>query len=55
MFPFLAWLYAHLAKIEEREIEAQFGDEYRRWAKVTPAFFPRLSIGEDHGGPVSHF
>ena len=46
MFPFLAWRYAHLAKIEEKEIEVQFGDEYRRWAKVTPAFFPRLSMGD---------
>ena len=26
---------------EERDVEAEFGDEYRRYAARTPAFFPR--------------
>lgn len=42
MFPILVWRYARLAKIEEKEIEAQFGDEYRKWASETPAFIPKI-------------
>jgi protein-S-isoprenylcysteine O-methyltransferase Ste14 len=41
MFPILVTLYLLLARREEREAEAQFGDEYRRYAARTPAFFPR--------------
>ncbi|MEO8188367.1 MAG: hypothetical protein ABI580_13495 [Burkholderiaceae bacterium] len=32
--------YVLLAKREERNAEAEFGDEYRRYAAGTPAFFP---------------
>jgi protein-S-isoprenylcysteine O-methyltransferase Ste14 len=42
MFPVLVWMYLRLARREEREIEAAFGDAYRRYAAATPAFFPRL-------------
>lgn len=41
MFPILVIMYVLLAKREERESEAEFGDEYRRYAATTPAFFPR--------------
>jgi protein-S-isoprenylcysteine O-methyltransferase Ste14 len=41
MFPILVTMYVLLAKREERESEAEFGDEYRRYAVRTPAFFPR--------------
>jgi protein-S-isoprenylcysteine O-methyltransferase Ste14 len=41
MFPILVTMYVLLAKREEREAEAEFGDEYRRYAARTPAFFPR--------------
>jgi protein-S-isoprenylcysteine O-methyltransferase Ste14 len=41
MFPILVTMYVLLAKREERESEAEFGDEYRRYAGRTPAFFPR--------------
>jgi len=43
MFPILVWMYARLARREEREVEEEFGEEYRRYAAATPAFFPRLN------------
>ena len=42
MFPILVNIYVLLAKREERDAEAEFGDEYRRYAATTPAFFPRF-------------
>lgn len=42
MFPVLVYMYARLARREEREVEAEFGKAYRRYAARTPAFFPRL-------------
>ncbi|GIW07468.1 MAG: hypothetical protein KatS3mg060_2273 [Dehalococcoidia bacterium] len=42
MFPILVTMYARLAKREEREVLAAFGDEYARYAAVTPAFVPRF-------------
>ena len=41
MFPVLVTMYVMLARREERESEATFGDEYRRYAARTPAFLPR--------------
>jgi len=43
MFPILATMYFRLARAEEREALAQFGEAYRLYAANTPAFFPRLS------------
>ncbi|MEW5755864.1 MAG: isoprenylcysteine carboxylmethyltransferase family protein [Pseudomonadota bacterium] len=42
MFPVLVWMYAHLAKSEEREMQAEFGEAYARYAASTPAFVPRF-------------
>jgi protein-S-isoprenylcysteine O-methyltransferase Ste14 len=42
MFPILAYMYVRLARKEEQEVRAEFGDEYARYAMRTPAFFPRL-------------
>lgn len=42
MFPILATMYALLARREERDALAEFGDEYRRYMAQTPAFFPRV-------------
>jgi protein-S-isoprenylcysteine O-methyltransferase Ste14 len=42
MFPALVWMYVRLARAEEREVAREFGDEWRRWAARTPAWFPRL-------------
>lgn len=41
MFPILVYMYVRLARREEREAAAEFGEEYTRYAERTPAFFPR--------------
>ncbi len=42
MFPVLVWMYVRLARAEEREAIAVFGDAYQRYAAGVPAFFPRI-------------
>lgn len=42
MFPILATMYVRLARREEQEVLAEFGEEYRRYTAATPAFFPRF-------------
>ncbi len=42
MFPLLVFMYARLAKREERESLAEFGETYAKYAAQTPAFLPRL-------------
>jgi len=43
MFPILVLMYVRLARREERDALAEFGDEYVRYASKTPAFFERWS------------
>ena len=43
MFPILVAMYVLLARREERDAIAEFGEEYVRYAGRTPAFWPRLS------------
>jgi methanethiol S-methyltransferase len=43
MFPVLVWMYVRLARSEEHEVEAEFGETYRAYAQRVPAFFPLLS------------
>ena len=42
MFPVLVFMYVRLARREEREVAAEFGAVYARYAAVTPAFLPRM-------------
>ena len=42
MFPILVYMYSRLARREEQEVLAEFGEDYASYAKRTPAFFPRL-------------
>lgn len=50
MFPVLVWMYTRLAIHEERDIERQFGEQWRVYAARTPRFLPRLaSLGEIPG------
>ncbi|MEW5707473.1 methyltransferase family protein [Pelomicrobium sp. G1] len=42
MFPVLVWMYVRLARHEEREVLAEFGDAYARYRDSTPAFIPKL-------------
>jgi protein-S-isoprenylcysteine O-methyltransferase Ste14 len=41
MFPILVAMYVRLARKEEAEVRAEFGEAYDRYAAMTPAFFPR--------------
>lgn len=43
MFPILTVVYVRLAKREEREALAEFGESYRRYMEQTPGFIPKRS------------
>lgn len=43
MFPVLVWMYVRLAREEEKQVIAEFGDAYRQYADKVPAFFPRFA------------
>jgi protein-S-isoprenylcysteine O-methyltransferase Ste14 len=43
MFPVLLVMYGRLARTEEADMRALFGQAYERYASVTPRFFPKLS------------
>ena len=43
MFPILVFMYVRLARTEEREALAEFGDEYARYVREVPGFIPRLA------------
>jgi methanethiol S-methyltransferase len=49
MYPILVVMYALLGKREEREMVAQFGDAYRRYAAEVPAYVPRLGRSSQAG------
>lgn len=42
LFPILLCLYARLARREEKEALAMFGDQYSRYAENTPRFIPQF-------------
>ena len=46
MFPILVAMYVRLARREEREVAAEFGEAYARYAAWTPGFFPRFGPAE---------
>ncbi len=48
MFPVLVVMYVRLARSEEREAIATFGDEYRAYMGRVPGFLPRLSRQPAH-------
>ena len=50
MFPVLVYMYARLARREEREVLAEFGETYTRYAANTPAFLPRFHRKAPVGG-----
>jgi protein-S-isoprenylcysteine O-methyltransferase Ste14 len=43
MFPVLVWMYLRLARSEERESIARFGEAYHDYTGRVPAFFPKVS------------
>jgi protein-S-isoprenylcysteine O-methyltransferase Ste14 len=42
MFPVLVWMYLRLARSEERDAQAEFGESYTAYAARTPAFIPGI-------------
>jgi len=54
MFPVLVIMYLRLARWEEWDALAEFGEEYARYAAATPAFFPRIHrlLGEKKGAQL---
>ena len=42
MFPVLVFMYARLAKDEEADMLAQFGEQYLHYVRAVPAFVPRI-------------
>ncbi len=48
MFPILVFMYVRLARREEQEVGAEFGEQYRRYMEQTSAFFPRLGAESRH-------
>ena len=53
MFPVLVAMYARLARREEREALARFGEEYARYAAATPPFIPRRRARQPAGQPTA--
>jgi len=43
MFPILVTMYVRLARREERDALAEFGEQYRGYMRSVPGFFPKLS------------
>ncbi len=54
MFPILVVVYVKLAKREEQVAIAEFGDTYRQYMDITPAFFPKLGKINQAGESHSH-
>jgi protein-S-isoprenylcysteine O-methyltransferase Ste14 len=50
MFPVLVYMYVRLARREEKEAIAEFGDDYRRYMENTPGFIPSWSRRPAHRG-----
>ncbi len=43
MFPILVYMYMRLARVEEKEAYAKFGEDYAKYAAQVPAFLPRFA------------
>ncbi len=52
MLPVLVVMYVRLARQEEQAVLREFGEEYRAYARETPAFVPKLGRLRDRPQPV---
>jgi protein-S-isoprenylcysteine O-methyltransferase Ste14 len=43
MFPVLVWMYARLARGEEGDSRARFGESWDRYSSRVPAFIPNVN------------
>lgn len=53
MFPVLVAMYVRLARREEAEVRARFGEAYDRYAAGVPAFLPRWAKVPARGGGMN--
>ncbi|MBK8358506.1 MAG: isoprenylcysteine carboxylmethyltransferase family protein [Comamonadaceae bacterium] len=44
MFPVLVFMYVRLARREEQDARAEFGEAYSHYEANTPAFFPKFGV-----------
>ncbi|WP_175666214.1 methyltransferase family protein [Burkholderia ambifaria] len=51
MFPVLVYMYARLARSEEKDSLTEFGEAYRQYMAEVPPFIPKLG---PHHGDVTH-
>ena len=51
MFPILLAVYARLARSEEKDALAEFGESYRHYRDRTPAFIPCMKTSSTRGTP----
>ncbi|MCW4044288.1 MAG: isoprenylcysteine carboxylmethyltransferase family protein [Candidatus Bathyarchaeota archaeon] len=42
LWPVLVFVYYRLAKTEDKEVEEQFGEEFRKYREAVPMFLPRI-------------
>ena len=49
MFPVLVFIYARLARSEEREVARRFGSEWAEYAARTPVFIPHIRVASGAG------
>ena len=55
MYPVLLWAYTRLARHEEHDSLARFGDDYARYMREVPAFIPRRHVSSaPRGHAPSH-
>lgn len=54
MFPLLVFMYWRLARREERDALAEFGETYRNYMRDVPAFLPRFSGSSTSAQPPTH-
>ena len=47
LFPVIVWAYVRLARREEREMVAHFGEAYREYQERVPGFIPRAGQWRD--------
>ena len=54
MFPLLVFMYQRLARREESDALAEFGETYRVYMREVPAFLPRFSDPGTNAQPPAH-
>jgi len=56
MFPVLTVMYVRLARTEEQDAKAEFGDAYDKYASEVPGFLPKLGriFGQTSAGGYRH-